>query len=174
MDGGVHERVPAVGVAQDPQLLVDRSGAQIGPGGKQVEGQAGLEREQDRDAPAVGLGDHPSAPDGRLVEEVDEVAGAAGGDQPECHRHAGGRCQRDHPVERDGPYVGVGGRHGGVGAFEDAGTEFTHHADQGRHLVPRGQARSHRSTVGCLVVLGPRASRIRWPRHAGPRPVGRP
>jgi hypothetical protein len=31
--GGVHERVPAVGVGQDGQLLVDRSGAQIGPRG---------------------------------------------------------------------------------------------------------------------------------------------
>jgi hypothetical protein len=88
----------------------------------------------------VGLGDHPGAAVGRLVEEVDEVARAARGHQPECHGDAGGRCQGDHPVERDGPYLGVGGRHTGIGAFEDAGTEVAQHADQGRHLVPRGQA----------------------------------
>ena len=126
------------------------------PGRKEVERQLGLERQQHRDAPAMGLGDDPASCRRRLVEEVDEISRRPGGHQAEGHRHPAsapravmrssarfrprGRvrtCRRRLPRRCRMPSVPM----------------TPTRVDD---LVPRGQARSDRSAVRGLVVLGAR------------------
>ena len=74
------------------QLLVLRERPEVVPGRQQVEGQPGLERQQHRDAPAVGLGDTAGPPAaGGVVEEVEQVVGVAGRHQAEGDRAPGSR-----------------------------------------------------------------------------------
>ena len=136
--------------------------------GMQVEGQPGLEREQHRDAPAVGLGDHPGPGGGRLVEEVEQVARRPG--WPPARRSWAPRSSAASAFIRSRARR----RTSGSGADMPASApskmprpECSHHPHQRGHLVPRGQPRRHRPVVGGLVVLGARGGEADGPGLEG-------
>ncbi len=107
---------------------------------------------------AVRLGDHAAAGGGRIVEEVEQVAGGAGrATKPNvigtCGRRPRGRSCGRAPLSRAS---GSGADMPASAPSKMPGAELAHHRRPGRHLVPRRQAGGDRPVVGGLVVLGAR------------------
>ena len=146
-------------------------GPKVVPRGQQVEGQPGLERQQHRDPPAVGLGDEPAAgaapPSSRKSSRWPASRVAT---RPKVIGHLGLGGQLLHPPERTGPAsLGVGGHHAAVGAFEDAGAESPMTADQLRRPRPTTPAATR--PAGRRTSRGARCarSRTRWRRPGSTR-----
>ncbi|HVJ98103.1 MAG TPA: amidohydrolase family protein, partial [Acidimicrobiia bacterium] len=147
---------PLLGIAQRSELVRNGPRPKRFPAREEVERDARLERQQHRDAAAMGLRDDARSRRGGIVEVVEQRARGASGDVPEGERHTTGHRQIGHPLQRPGALLGIGRRHSRVGAFEDAGAEVAHHVDELHDFVPRRDARRNRTIVRCLVVLAAR------------------